>query len=222
MDLLAAAKEAVAGATAAGAGAADALSVERRETTLTVRKGELETSQEAETRGVGVRAFRGGRTGIAYTTDLTPEGLRRAGRQAAELAALSGEDPAAGLPEPSHRAGGACVEGIDDANFESFDPKRGIEMAKEAEAAAFAADARVTNSMGASFEAVRGATALAASDGFEARCRRTRFTLSATALAEDGGGALQRDGWHTAASLLAGLESPASVGREAHSVEFGA
>ena len=54
MDLLAAAKEAVAGATAAGAGAADALAVERRETSLQVRRGELETSQEAETRGVPI------------------------------------------------------------------------------------------------------------------------------------------------------------------------
>lgn len=215
MDLLAAAKVAVAAASSAGAGSADALAVERRETSLTVRRGELETSQEAETRGVGVRAFREGRTGIAYTTDLTPEGLRRAGRQAADLAALSGSDPAAGLPEPGFRAVPVPVEGIDDPTYDALDPARGIAAAKEAEAAAFAADPRVSNSEGAHFDACRSRTALAATDGFEARSRRTQFGLAVLVLAEDRGGALQRDYWFTASPILARLEDPAAVGREA-------
>ncbi len=215
MDLLAAAKEAVAGATAAGAGSADALALERRETSLTIRRGDLETSQEAETRGVGVRAFRGGRSGIAYTTDLTPESLRRAGRQAADLAALAGMDPAAGLPDPAFRGAPAAVEGIDDPDYESVEASRGIAMAKEGEAAAFAADRRVVNSEGTQFEAARQRTALAASDGFEARSQRTRYSLAVMALAEDEGGALQRDGWYTCSPILARLDPPEAVGREA-------
>ncbi|NUN53556.1 MAG: TldD/PmbA family protein, partial [Planctomycetaceae bacterium] len=71
MDLLTAAKEAVKGAAEAGADSCDAMGMERRETVLKVRRGELETSQESETRGVGVRAFRGGRTGISWTTDVS-------------------------------------------------------------------------------------------------------------------------------------------------------
>lgn len=215
MELLPAAREAVKGAVDAGATSADALAMERRDTMLRVRRSELENSQESETRGVGVRAFLGGRSGIAYTTDVSPEGLRRAGRKAAEIAALAGEDAAAGLPDGAHRGGPGAVEGIDDPSFEGFDPARAIESARAAEAAAFAFDGRVTNSEGSSFRAARGSVALAASDGWSAAWRRTRFSLSMTALAEDEGGALQRDGWYTAGSLLSGLEDPESIGREA-------
>lgn len=215
MDLLTAAKEAVKGAAEAGADSCDAMGMERRETVLKVRRGELETSQESETRGVGVRAFRGGRTGISWTTDVSAEGLRRAGRQAAELASIAGEDPAAGLPDPAHRDGAAPIEGLDDPGFDAFDPVAGVDRARAAEAAAFAADPRVTNSEGSTFRAVRGTTAIAASDGFTGSSRRTFYALSLAVLAEEAGGVLQRDHWYTAANLLGGLEDPASVGREA-------
>jgi PmbA protein len=215
MDLGEAAKEAVRAAREGGAGSADALAVEYRDTTLKVRKGELETSQESETRGVGVRAFREGRLGIAYTTDVSPSGLRRAGRQAADLASVAGPDPASGLPDPSHRAEARCVEGLDDPAFDSFDPVAGREAAREAEAAAYAADPRIGNSDGASFHATRSAMALAASDGFEGSCRKTRFSLSVSVAAEEEGGALQRDGWWTTSCRLAGLDPAAGVGREA-------
>jgi len=215
MDLLAAAKEAVRAAREAGASSADALAVERRETSVDVRRDQVETSKESETRGVGVRAFRDGRAGIAYTTDVSPGGLRRAGRQAAELSSVAGRDPAAGLPDPSHRAPAGSVAGIEDPEYPAYAPARGVELARACEAAAFAADPRVSNSDGASFSAVRGRVALAASDGYEGTYARTRFGLSMTAVAEEAGGILQRDGWHTQSPLLARLEDPGSVGREA-------
>jgi PmbA protein len=88
-------------------------------------------------------------------------------------------------------------------------------MARACEAAAFAADPRVTNSEGATFRACRVAQALAASDGFHAQFRGTRFALAVGVVAEESGGVLQRDGWHTAATSLGRLEPPESVGREA-------
>jgi PmbA protein len=212
---LEAAKEAVTAARGAGAGSADALAVAFRETRLVVRRGELETSQESETRGVGVRAFREGRTGVAYTTDVTPAGLRRAGREAADLAAAAGPDEAAGLPAPEHRGAATAIPGLDDPAFESVGPERALEAARAAEAAAFAEDARVTNSQGAAFRSSRSTVALAASDGFEGSYRRTRFGLEVTVIAEEEGGVLQRDGWWTADTALARLDDPASVGREA-------
>ena len=215
MDLLAAAKEAVKAARDAGAAAADALSIERRETSLDLRKGQVETSQESETRGVGVRAFRDGRTGIAYTTDVSPAGLKRAGRQAAELAGVAGEDKAAGLPDRAHRAVPAPMAGIADPEFDAFTPGRGLEMAKECEAAAFAVDKRISNSDGAGFAATRSRVALAASDGFEGSYERTRFSLSVAVIAEEEGGILQRDGWYTQSALPGRLEDPVAIGREA-------
>jgi PmbA protein len=215
LDLLAAAKEAVRAAREAGASAADALAVERRETSVDVRRNEVENSSESETRGVGVRAFRDGRAGIAYTTDVSPAGLRRAGRQAADLATVAGVDDAAGLPDPAHRGPPASLPGIEDPEFGSHPPALGVEMARAAEAAAFAVDPRITNSEGASYAAIRARLALAASDGFEGAYARTRFALSMAAVAEEEGGILQRDRWTTRASIRSRLEDPGSVGREA-------
>jgi PmbA protein len=215
MDLGGAAKEAVRAARAAGAESADALAVERRETSLDLRRGVVETTQESETRGVGVRAFRDGRTGIAYTTDVTPAGLARAGRQAAELSGVAGRDPASALPDPAHRAEPREVPGIEDPEFDAFTPGRGLELARECEAAAFAADPRISNSDGASFSAARSRVALAASDGFEGAYARTRFALSVAVIAEEGDGILQRDGWYTLAAAPGLLEDAGAIGREA-------
>jgi PmbA protein len=215
VDLVAAAKEALAGAREGGADAADALAVEARESRFGVRKGEVESARESETRGVGVRAFRGGRTGIATTTDVTPAGLRRAGRMAADLAGAAGEDPAAGLPDPSHRGAPLSLEGMEDPGFDGFDPSAAVEAAKAAEAAAYAADPRIGNTEEAAYAAARSRWALAASDGFEGSAARTRYALSVGVTAEDAGGLLQREGWFTRATLQEALDDPAAVGREA-------
>jgi len=215
LDPLEAAKEAVRAAREAGAGSADAIGLSFRETRLLVRRGELETSQESETRGVGVRAFREGRTGVSYTTDASPAGLRRAGREAADLAAAASPDEAAGLPAAADRGAPAAIEGIDDEAFDSLTPEEGLRRALAGESAAFAEDRRIVNSQGSSFRASRSTVALAASDGFEASYRKTRFGLEVTVLAEDAGGALQRDGWWTADTALRRLDPAESVGREA-------
>ncbi|MCK6480870.1 MAG: TldD/PmbA family protein, partial [Planctomycetes bacterium] len=215
MDLRGAVKEALGAALGGGAGAADAFAVERLGTRTTVRKGALETAHESATRGVGVRAFRDGRMGMACTTDLTEEGLRGAGARAADIARMAGEDTAAGLPAAEHRGVLAPPEGLDDPGFDSFDPAAGVEMARASEAAAFSLDARITNSQGATFHSSRSLVALASSDGFEGSFRRTRFGLSVVVAAAEGGGVNQRAHWWTASPRLGGLDDPEEVGREA-------
>jgi PmbA protein len=209
-----AARAAVRAATDAGAESADALAASGRTLKLVVRRGELESSEQSESRGVGVRAFRGERQGTAWTSDLSPEGIARAGRQAAELAALAGTDAGAGLPGAAHRAGGGDSDDADPA-FEGFAPESALEAARAAEAAALAADPRIVNSQGGAFRAARGTVAVAASDGFEASHRRTSFHLSVSPVAEDRDGILHRDHAWTASPTLALLEAPGDVGREA-------
>jgi PmbA protein len=215
VDLRAAAKEGLAGAREGGATSADAMALEAEETLLEVRRGELETSRRSETRGAGIRAFRDGRTGVAWTTDVSPAGLRRAGREAAALARVAGEDPASGLPDAADRGSPADLPPAEDPSFDAFDPAAGLEIARRAEAAAFAVDPRIGNSDGARFSAARVRTALAASDGFEGFQGRTRFTLSVAVVAEEPGGLLQRDAWHARSLVLADLESPEAIGAEA-------
>ncbi len=93
-------------------------------------------------------------------------------------------------------------------------PER-IEWARRAEAAALAADPRITNSDGGSFDAATGRKVLANSRGFVGGYRSSYAGVSAAPLAMDANGQMQRDGWWSSARRLADLESPESIGREA-------
>ena len=69
------------------------------EFSVNVRMGEVETLKESGSRGLGLRVFLGRRSGSASTSDLTAEGIRQLVEGALALAAVTEEDPFAGLPE---------------------------------------------------------------------------------------------------------------------------
>jgi PmbA protein len=93
-------------------------------------------------------------------------------------------------------------------------PER-LDWARRAEAAALAADKRITNSDGGSFDAATGRKILANSRGFLGSYRSSYAGVSAAPLAVDENGHMQRDGWWSSARRMADLESPESVGTEA-------
>ena len=90
-----------------------------------------------------------------------------------------------------------------------------IEWARRAEAAALAADPRITNSDGGSFDASTGRKVLANSRGFVGSYRASNASVSAAPLAMDANGQMQRDGWWSSARRLANLDTPESIGKEA-------
>ncbi len=83
----------------AGATDAEAIAREGDEFSVNVRMGEVETLKESGSRGLGLRVFLGKRSGSASTSDLTAEGIRQLVEGAMALAAVTEEDPFAGLPE---------------------------------------------------------------------------------------------------------------------------
>jgi PmbA protein len=93
-------------------------------------------------------------------------------------------------------------------------PER-IEWARRAEAAAFEADPRITNSDGGSFDASTGRKVLANSRGFVGSYRASYAGVSAAPLAMDADGTMQRDGWWSSARRLKDLDSPEAIGKEA-------
>src|SRR4029077_20015787 len=97
----------------------------------------------------------------------------------------------------------------------SFSGSERIEWARRAEAAALAADPRISNSNGGSFDASTGRKVLANSRGFLGSYRSSYAGVSAAPLAVDANGAMQRDGWWSSARSFALLESPEVVGAEA-------
>lgn len=197
-----------------GASDAECTLLEGDEFTARVRLGSLETLKEAGSRAVGVRVLMGQRAGSAYTSDASPEGLRRMVESALELARISTPDPHAGLPDPEELGSIGGDLALDSADLRTLDNQVKIEQATIAEQAALAADPRIVNSEGASFNSYAGNRGFANSRGFAGSYRTASCALSVTAVAKENG-RLERDYWHSPARSYARLEPAAAVGRKA-------
>jgi len=215
IDLKSLAAEVVAAAQKAGATDAEAVVSEGDEFSVSVRMGEVETLQESGSRGLGLRVFVGQRSASASTSDLTPDGIRQLVRGAMALAQITEEDSFAGLPDESEYGSltGDLHLYFDDVY--SLPGSERIALARRAEAAALAADPRITNSQGGGFDAATGRRVLANSRGFLGEYRSSYCGISAAPLAVGPDGAMQRDYWSSSARRLADLESPESIGLEA-------
>lgn len=66
---------------------------------VTVRMGEVDAVEHTEERVLTLNAWIGGRKGCASTADFSERSLEAAVQAAVDIARVSAEDPAAGLPE---------------------------------------------------------------------------------------------------------------------------
>ncbi|MDE3188894.1 MAG: TldD/PmbA family protein [Acidobacteriota bacterium] len=215
LDLESMAADVVARAMKAGASDAEAVVREGDEFSVNVRMGEVETLKESGSRALGLRVFRGKRSASASTSDLTPEGIRQLVEGALALAKVTEEDPFTGLPETDEFGSIAGDLHLYYEDVYSLPGAERIELARRAEAAALAADPRITNSDGGSFDAATGRKVLANSRGFVGGYRTSYAGVAAAPLAVDANGHMQRDGWWSSARRLADLETPESIGQEA-------
>ncbi len=202
VDLESLAADVVAQAVKAGASDAEAVAREGDEFSVSVRLGQVETLKESGSRALGLRVFSGKRSASASTSDLTPDGIRQLVEGALALVKVTEEDPLNGLPEREE------FGAIQDDQKLYFDdvyslpgPER-IEWARRCEAAAMAADARITNSDGGDFNAATGRKVLANSRGFLGSYKTSYAGVSAAPIAVDANGAKQRDGWWSSAQEL--------------------
>ena len=150
-DLESLAADVVALAMKAGASDAEAVVREGDEFSVNVRMGQVETLKESGSRGLGLRVFLGKRSASASTSDLTAEGIRQLVDGALALAKVTEEDPFSGLPETANSARLPGDLHLYDEDVYSLSGPERIEWARRAEAAALAADPRITNSDGGSF-----------------------------------------------------------------------
>ena len=199
----------------AGASDAEAVFAEGDEFETLVRLGQVEQLKEAGSRGLGLRVFQGHRTASSSTSDLSAEGIEQLLSGAMALVSITSEDPFAGLPEYGEFG---MISGDLDLYYEdvySLPAVERIEYARRTEAAAMAADARIQNSGGGSFDAATGRKILANSRGFVGEVRRSSCSISAQPIAQSPDGGMQRDYWYSSQRSLALLDSPESVGMEA-------
>ncbi len=184
-----------------------------------VRMGELESLQDSGSRGVGLRVLLAGeggqRVGSTSSSDLTPAGIAHLVSGALALARISSPDPLQGLPEPDAFGALDTDLALFHEDVYSLPGRERIEYARRVEAAALAADPRISNSDGGSFSAATGLKVFANSRGFTGASRSSYCSLSAVPIATGKNGEMQRDGWSSTSRSLAKLESPEAVGAEA-------
>ena len=199
-----------------GADEVDAYVVSSTESSVQVRRGEVERVVDAGSHAVGIRVIKGKRTAICSTADLTPQALDELVRDAVELASISEPDEYAGLPEREDLASGEAPQlQLYDEAIESLTTDEMRDLALRMEQATFEYDGRVTNSDGAEMGVVRSQVALANSLGFGGSYLGTHAALSIEAICDDAEGKKRNDYWYSAERALHRLESPEEVGRKA-------
>ena len=213
-ELVDIAQAAVARALALGASDAEAGAAEGDEFSASVRMREVENLKQAGSRGVGIRVLVGQRSGSSRTSDLTPAGIEAMVRSALDLAAITTEDPHAGLPQPEELGQITTDLRLHDPSIALMETEWKISQALRAEETALSADPRIQNSEGAGFETHIGTRAFVNSRGFAGSYRTSTCGLSAVPVAKQNG-SMERDYWYTSAREAARLESPEEVGRRA-------
>lgn len=216
-ELLALGGQVVERARKAGADVAEAVVSEGSHLSTKVRLGEPELVEEAGSRAVGLRVMIGKQVAVSFTSDLTEAGVTRFVEDAIELARLSQPDELAGPPDPSllSRREDHPDLNLYDASIHDIDGAEALAHALAGEKAAREADARITNSEGATFSRASGARALVTSGGFAGVSRGTYASLTVNPVADDADGKKRSGYYWTARRHKDGLLADDEVGREA-------
>jgi len=217
-DLRDLALQAIEQALRLGATDAEAVAVEGEEFSVNVRLGQVEQLTESGSRALGLRVFfasaDGQKTASTSTSDLSADSISRIVQSAVALAKITSPDPFAGLPDPAlFGSNDVAAQHLFFDDVDSLPPVERIEMARRCEAAAMAYDPRITNSSGADFDLSRSFRVMVNSRGFSGSYRRSYCGFSASPIAQDASGGMQRDYWYSSARTLQLLESPEEIGR---------
>lgn len=203
----------------AGADDAEVLVRDGSELTAKVRLGQPELVQEAGSRALGLRVLRGGRRAVTYTSDLRREALEALCAETVTLADLAEPDEYALPPDPALLATKIPELDLYDPKVAEVDAAWALKQAIAGEAAARKHDKRVTNSEGATWSRVLGATAFATSGGFVGGYRGSYASLVVEPLCDDTTDATnpkKRNGyWWSASRFLDELEAAEAIGVEA-------
>jgi PmbA protein len=205
------AARAVEATLAAGAAGAEVYASEVARREARAHGGEVESLTAATQRGIGVRAWIGGRVGYGFGTDLSGEGVAAIAARAVEGARVADEDEFAG-PPPG--AGGApALAGLSDPALGEWPTARVAELALAVERAALRADRRVAGVEQAVYSDSAERVAIACSSGAGGEYETSSCYAYAQALAEGEAGRETGLGFDLARGP-AGLD-PETIGGEA-------
>ena len=178
----------------------------------TVRQREVETVEFNRDQGFGITLYVGQRKGSASTSASGAEAIRETVAAALAIAEHASEDAFSGLAEAGLMA--REMADLDLYHPWNLTPEQSVELALECEAAAFAADSRISNADGTSLSTHRGCRVYGNSHGFVGSYASTRHSLSCVMIAEQDG-QMQRDYWYDVNRQGTALASAASIGQRA-------
>jgi len=215
-DLRTLAESVVERALGRGVNVAEAVARSGSELSTKIRLGEPELVEEAGYRSIGLKVIKDQRVAMLSTSDLTRSGLDRFIDDATELVEVSQEDPFAGPADPELVAKEVSIpDDLYDPAIVDIAADTAIDWAKRGEAAAMAADERITNSNGSTFTRVTGAFAMVLSGGFSSGYATSYASLVVSPVVEDEGNKKRRGFHWTARRFLADLDPAEAVGEEA-------
>jgi len=195
----------------AGADAADARLSDNASLSVEVRKGELESVEREESRGLALRALVGRRQASVSATDLSPDALKALSERVVAMAKLAPEDKYCGLAEATEIA-----SNHPDLQLDCDDTPEAEELERRShimeEAAMAVPGVKQMSHAGASWST--SGSWLAASNGFVAHKTSGYSSMAAVAISERDG-AMERDFESSSERQLAKHKSPEWVGREA-------
>lgn len=180
-------------------------------TSVAVASGKIESLEVKEELGAGVRVFDSGRTGFAYTSDLSSEGIGAAAAAARAFSAHTDAEASNVLPQPEALSLPDPETG--DLSIAGIEAYRKVAIARATEEAARALDPRVTKVRQARYSDVVGRVELRGTQGLSRGASFARLYGSIELVAEQG--SESQSGYASDFALrLAGLD-PFKIGREA-------
>ena len=180
---------------------------------LTVRKGDVETLEYNNDKGLGITVYFGQAKASSSTSDFRTEAIYEAVDAACNIAKHTQEDEFAGLANPEQMA----TEFPDLSLYHPWDldADKAIDIAMECEQAGFDVDPKISNSEGANVSSYQGGRVYANSHGFVGSTNSSQHSISCTLIADDDNDGMQRDYWYSHTRDAADLESAVSVGQRA-------
>lgn len=172
---------------------------------VTVRKGEIETIEQNRDKVVGVTVMLGKKRGNASTSDFSPAALRSTVEAAYNIARFTADDDCAGLAEEELLE--RQPRDLSLYHPWTLDAEAAVEIARAAEAAAFAVSPKIRNSDGASVSAQHSHFVLATSRGFLGGYPYSRHFISCAPIAGSGQ-QMQRDDWYSSKRSPKDLAAP--------------
>ncbi len=182
MSYLSIAEKLVSRALKAGADAAEIYISASRNLSVNVRNGEVETIQEADSAGAGIRVIVGGSLGFSYSNSLEMKAMEETLAMAVKFARLTTPDENNVLPTLD---GVTAVDELFDPEIESLDLDTKIALALQLEKIAMG-DGRASKSSGASFREGINEIFIASSTGTGRSYKTSGCSLGVSVVAEKG------------------------------------